>query len=833
MRGKSATSRSSAAASGSGNRRDIGDDDDNSDDEILLVASPAPRPRAEARGPFEPGQKVLKKTAKKARRRCEGSADLPQKRTSVGDPARIADRTAKRRKTLAEAPPAPSTFSSGDRSALESPARRVGTSSAKTSRTAIPGGGAQSRTQTVPAPSTSRSRSLKSDSSGSTERRSAQVPTPQKADRDRVPSVTPATSPRKKRARSPGFEITIPFRLPDSPRKRKNSTASKAGRLSEPLPSSSASLPPPPKMLTPSQPTLSPEENGATPDTTTVRAKAKGRLRARVSAPAQPFDLIVPVSKPARISAPASGLNGRSRLSTEVRKTPQPSAPSPPALAFPDKPASHPLNSLRIRPPPHIAPVLPIHRICNDDFEPVVELGGWVEPYTGPPGSKGKLRTTMTAARSREETPVAVAVAPAPPGPSPMRSLAAPAKSGARLLSPPPAPSVAPPAVHRPLRRSPSPEPSFDDWIDQRYGFLSPKQTSHYKIDGTAFGTDPDVLSFEWDEEELWDAYEETWGWEERERVELGQLEDSEEDSDYSDARDDEDGEDGSMAGRSPPLRPKMACTLRAGKKLITGTEAIATLCHLSSASAGAVSEDMRSVASQQLAGWVQTSGLVRQYPWRWQSLDEAKGRANNERTNWATPNPYVREGDEEETGRGARGKARAAVAQKSLRAGLPPNDVLTSPRGSSSSSYAGSASKNGDAFVERSGSRSATTSRSGSPILEPAFTDLLQASIARAHRALVRQAAAPRPEEVPSRDRPLALSAGSDPRAGTVGSVPCAPFGTSGLESSRSFPSYPPMGGAKGKNRAVEPSEVDFFIADRSAELDSTRGLVCGVGGW
>ena len=234
---------------------------------------------------------------------------------------------------------------------------------------------------------------------------------------------------------------------------------------------------------------------------------------------------------------------------------------------------------------------------------------------------------------------------------------------------------------------------SFADWARKRYGFLDSAETSHYKIDGTTLGIDPDVMAFEWDEDELWDAYEERWGWRERERVARGEegesgSEEEESSEGYEDDDTDDEDDEGSGFGSEqpqkrsspPPPRARMAFTFAAAateedeesskgaEDTIThGTEVVARLCHLASAAEGAVDPSDRLAALSQLDA-MSRKGAVSQVPWRWKSLEEGQGRASNMagmvegKGRWATRNPFMR-GTEQESGRGAHRLAKMTTA--------------------------------------------------------------------------------------------------------------------------------------------------------------------------
>ena len=258
-------------------------------------------------------------------------------------------------------------------------------------------------------------------------------------------------------------------------------------------------------------------------------------------------------------------------------------------------------------------------------------------------------------------------------------------------------------SLSRPSSRSSTPLPatatttatkaalSFADWTRKSYGFLDPSETSHYKVDGSILGIDPDVMSFEWNEDELWDAYEERWGWRERERVARGEegaseeeeSEVDEEEDEFTDGEDDEDSDSGSeehqkRSSSPPPPRARMAFTIAAatteeeeegpgGRLLIAGTEVVARLCHLASAAEGAVHPSDRLSALSQLDAMARQGGAVLQVPWRWKSLEEGQGRASNlsgmvdGKGQWATRNPFMR-GTEQESGRGAHRLAKVAA---------------------------------------------------------------------------------------------------------------------------------------------------------------------------
>ncbi|GAA5860320.1 hypothetical protein JCM3774_000379 [Rhodotorula dairenensis] len=564
-------------------------------------------------------------------------------------------------------------------------------------------------------------------------------------------TATPSTTQRK-RARSPSFELEIinyrskPNSRPRSavPPQSETSSAPAPGPASPPR--SGLALAPGP-VPGPASALIAGQVPDATPSLSTVAVHAP--TRSTVS-PDEPDDILAEPraslsssssvkvwSSPLRDHLEAAdaivrpfdlvfGANGRSastalewptvastlaRPSRAASGRVRPSEKAPdhlPTLAplallpFPSKPASHPLNSLRLKPNPlEPPPPLPVRFLRNNDFEPTKGLGGWVLPYSAAAaaaaaaamGGKGKGRGSRGS--SRESTPARQVRND--PGPDSSRSSRAPTPTSSASTYPALAPARAAPISRAPL--------SFAEWAHRRYGFLDPGEMSRYKIDGSTLGIDPDWLSYEWDEDELWDAFEDRYGARERNRVARG---------DESDACNDEDAEDaegGDSEGseydevtmndhvrvpktRPIPPRPRMAFTaVTTGHKAdddesssmvevatsIAGTEVLARLCHLASTTEGARDPSTRLTALSQL-GFVGQSA-VRQVPWRWRSLEEGKGRArggtglggapSEKGARWATRNPFMRGTKAEETGRGAR-RAAAVKVTEGLHAASP-----------------------------------------------------------------------------------------------------------------------------------------------------------------
>lgn len=331
-------------------------------------------------------------------------------------------------------------------------------------------------------------------------------------------------------------------------------------------------------------------------------------------------------------------------------------------------------------------------------------------PYPAAPGQKRRGR----GSGSRESTPALLAgrndaaSAPLPSTagssrvPTPMASTSSNRAETAR--------SVTAPALSRPTPIS------FTEWSRLRYGFLDPAETSRYKIDGSTLGIDPECLSFEWDEDELWDAFEDRYGSKERDRVAKGEegedeaAAEGEDSTDESEYDDDDDGggvetDEGVNTGRtrllvpsSPPPRARMAFSTvaiggeqRMSSSAVAGTEAIARLCHLASATEGAIVPSARLAALAQL-GTLYRAAVV-QVPWRWRSLEEGKGRARGgtgegagadkgKGTRWATRNPFMRGTKADERGRGARRPAKFSLASETAAAVAQEVDSLQALRG-------------------------------------------------------------------------------------------------------------------------------------------------------
>ncbi|GEM12075.1 hypothetical protein Rt10032_c18g6092 [Rhodotorula toruloides] len=303
-----------------------------------------------------------------------------------------------------------------------------------------------------------------------------------------------------------------------------------------------------------------------------------------------------------------------------------PPQPSRTPLRFPDKPASHPLNLLRIRshplnsaPPPQIA----ARFVRNPHFAPAEELG-WIEgrgPHVEVKKRLGQVEWAAAAATvklSREPSPlVSTEGTPAPAGgrrsarvpvqarppsmiyPSAIDRLASSTKRSRSPSSQLPTP---PPSTSLPLllpRR-----PPLSTVLRKRYDWLQPRSRGPFKIDGSALGTDPTLLGFEWDEDEL---DEERWAngeaWEEEEEEDDGEI------------------RTGQYGG---PFRVAQAA--EAARRALLSPPA-------SSSSQASLSPVM---ATLEFKPWTVV-------PWAWKDLDAAKGRAGPGGTaGWATRDPWM-----------------------------------------------------------------------------------------------------------------------------------------------------------------------------------------------
>ncbi|POY70780.1 hypothetical protein BMF94_6192 [Rhodotorula taiwanensis] len=662
-------------------------DDDASDDEILLVApllattsaaslrTPAAAAHSNNRQEAPPSERA---TRAKGPRRSEPYLCLPSNNNSSTKQTRdAANRSAKRRKTLADLPTAAGLVLSRDGPGAVVLTPPVSKSNGPTSRISSPvpvrqhtrwtddaSGSSSKRISYYSPPQSKRAAPPPTSSSSLLELSSKQDGLV--ADR---PSSSSAPPSKRKRTRSPTFDLTI-TRSPPS-KSGSNSPPGRGAKRKE----VEAHLPSPVSLPSPPLPTVATAAIGsenfraaaATAPDPGSQPPSKRKSSSRSPPQSTTFELVVPArARPPRRSVTPQA---QARLSEVEAQGPLRGSATtsvvPPLPPFPNKPAQHPLNSLRLRPPPALPALSRFWR--NDDFPPARDLGGWIAPCAV--AAKGKGRMTMTSSRSREETPISAAVtavfSAAVQSDGAGTSIAAVARlavstdagaiaSTSRL--PTPAVPLTKPTVAKP--------PSFKSWMKRRYEFLEPYETSRYKIDGSTLGLDPDPLSYEWDEDELWSDYEERYGWEERERVARGEEEEVEEEDDDEGSQQDLDGEDAEL----PPPRPRMACTVGEGPDVMFGSEYISKLCSTAITTGTEAPSAEALAAADHLNELTQSRGLVRQFPWRWRSLEEGKGRAGNAATKWATRNPYMRgEPDpyEQSHGRRTTHRARKALEDK------------------------------------------------------------------------------------------------------------------------------------------------------------------------
>ncbi|GJN87662.1 hypothetical protein Rhopal_000617-T1 [Rhodotorula paludigena] len=336
------------------------------------------------------------------------------------------------------------------------------------------------------------------------------------------------------------------------------------------------------------------------------------------------FELVLESRRESPTSGPFSSyLQKRSPLSTSPqtagKQLPSPSAsliPAKPAassvsapLNFPSRPRTHPLNQLRIRqPPPAALPLspLPSARMLNPDFEPAQQFG-WVA------GTYPKRR-----AEPRSRALVHIVVPPILPESILSPALDSAASSSQRRSGRVPRQAQLPCAIYpsatdrlalldsstssstsssrssspslvdapRPLASAPpKPKKPLTALMHarQRWSSLSERHRGPYRIDGLALGTVPDVLSYEWDEDEL--------------RIEARR------------------------AGRGWTSAAWRA--VESEVRLVRGLGEAAELC-------------LRARAGDEEAREEVGRGIELQ-PWRWRSMQEGRGCVGNEATGWAT----------------------------------------------------------------------------------------------------------------------------------------------------------------------------------------------------
>ncbi|GAA6006891.1 uncharacterized protein JCM10292_000349 [Rhodotorula paludigena] len=338
----------------------------------------------------------------------------------------------------------------------------------------------------------------------------------------------------------------------------------------------------------------------------------------------QSFELVLESRRESPTSGPFSSyLQKRSPLSTSPqtagKQLPSPSAslipakpavpPIPAPLNFPSRPRSHPLNQLRIRkPPPAALPLSPIPstRMLNPDFKPAQQLG-WVvgtypkrrpeprsrtlvpiavppilpEPILSPALDSGASSSQRRSGRVPRQAQLPCAIYPSATDRLALLDSSTPSStSSSRSTSPSlvdaPRPlASAPPRPKKPLTALMH--------ARQRWSSLSERHRGPYRIDGLALGTVPDVLSYEWDEDEL--------------RIEARR------------------------AGRGWTSAAWRA--VESEVRLVRGLGEAAELC-------------LRARAGDEEARAEVGMGIELQ-PWRWRSMEEGRGCVGNEATGWAT----------------------------------------------------------------------------------------------------------------------------------------------------------------------------------------------------
>ncbi|KAK4333595.1 hypothetical protein RTBOTA2_002350 [Rhodotorula toruloides] len=326
----------------------------------------------------------------------------------------------------------------------------------------------------------------------------------------------------------------------------------------------------------------------------------------------------------ASVASTASSSRTKHSFELIIDQSSRPRAPpklSRKPLSFPDKPASHPLNLLRIRshpPDPAPPPPLPVRFVRNPHFAPAQQLG-WIEgkgPHVEVKKRMGPVDRAVAAATTvtREQSPLVsaegtpgsgrgrrstrVPVQARPPSmiyPSAIDRLASSAKPSRSPSSQLPTP---PPSTSIPLPR----RPPLSTVLRRRYDWLHPRSRGPFRIDGLALGTDPTLLGYEWDEDEL---DEERWAggeWDE-----------------------DEDGDGEIKTGRyGGPFRVAQAA--EAARRALFSPP---------NSSSSNVSSSPVKVALD-----VKPWQVV---PWAWKDLDAAKGRAGPCGTaGWATRDPWM-----------------------------------------------------------------------------------------------------------------------------------------------------------------------------------------------
>ncbi|BGP36988.1 hypothetical protein JCM10450v2_000898 [Rhodotorula kratochvilovae] len=196
--------------------------------------------------------------------------------------------------------------------------------------------------------------------------------------------------------------------------------------------------------------------------------------------------------------------------------------PVPAQLNFTAKPASHPLNQLRLRPPPAPPPAMPTRHL-NPVFTPAAALG-WV------PGSYPKKRSAPRP-RARSRTPIlpqpAIEPSPAPsstgsggqrrsgratmqarpasavyPSAAERLALSLAPGSGSSSRASSASPSRSPPPIPARTAKPPRRKPLLAQ-LRAKYAFLSEADRAPFRADNSCEGINPEPLSFEWDEREL------------------------------------------------------------------------------------------------------------------------------------------------------------------------------------------------------------------------------------------------------------------------------------------------------------------------------------------
>ncbi|BGP29142.1 hypothetical protein JCM10296v2_000880 [Rhodotorula toruloides] len=388
------------------------------------------------------------------------------------------------------------------------------------------------------------------------------------------PVIEDSASPPTRRSSSSSETLVVSTHHPSAGKPRDHSTSSEPAKQL-PSPSPSTSLP----------------EKRRSPSTSSAASSSRTK---------HSFELII--DQPSRPRAPP-----------KPTRTP---------LRFPNKPASHPLNLLRTRshptdsaPPPPLA----VRFVRNPHFAPAQELG-WIEgkgPHVEVKKRMGPVERAVAAASvsvSREQSPLVSAEGTPGPGggrrstrvpvqarppsmiyPSAIERLASSAKRSRSPSSQLPTP---PPSTSLPLPR----RPPLSTVLRKRYDWLHPRSRGPFRIDGSALGTDPTLLGYEWDEDEL---DEERWAggeWDE-----------------------DEDGDMGVRTGRyGGPYHVAQAA--EAARRALFSPPNSSS----SNASSSAV----------KVALDVKPWAVV---PWAWKDLDVAKGCAGPGGTaGWATRDPWM-----------------------------------------------------------------------------------------------------------------------------------------------------------------------------------------------